>query len=445
MTRPAALALATALGLAACASFSPDGGMDRVADLTKQRTGYAPQRAGATSARIDELLGQPLTPDAAVELALLNNRGLQARLAGLGLAEADLVQAGRLRAPRWGFGRLAGGGIVEIERSIVFDVLGWLTMPSMHALEQQRFERAQFDAARDAVLLAANTRSAYMDAVAAKQLAAYFEQVKEAADASHELAQRMAQLGNFSALARMREQAYAADALTDLSRARQQTITARERLTRLLGLPGERAGFVLPERLPDLPAQPADPRYTERIAIDRRLDMMIARHDVEASARSLGLTRITRYVDVFELSLRNRDETASPRANGGDVELSLPIFDFGSVANARAESIYMQAVHRAAETALNARSQVRETHAAYRTAYELARYYRDEIVPLRKRISDENLLRYNGMLISVFDLLADSREQVRAVAGYVQALRDFWIADTQLQTAMTAGSAAEPP
>ena len=132
--------------------------------------------------------------------------------------------------------------------------------------------------------------------------------------------------------------------------------------------------------------------------------------------------------------------TGEERANGYEIELELPLFDFGSTRMARAEATYMQAVHRTAEVAINARSEVRESYSAYRTAYDLAKHYRDEVVPLRKRISEENLLRYNGMLLGVFELLADSREQVRGVSSYVQALRDFWIADTALNTALTGRS-----
>ena len=115
---------------------------------------------------------------------------------------------------------------------------------------------------------------------------------------------------------------------------------------------------------------------------------------------------------MLELGYQNKSVTGEPRANGYEIELELPLFDFGSTRVARAEATYMQAVHRTAEVAVNARSEVRESYSAYRTAYDLARHYRDEVVPLRKRISEENLLRYNGMLIGVFELLADSREQV---------------------------------
>jgi outer membrane protein TolC len=100
----------------------------------------------------------------------------------------------------------------------------------------------------------------------------------------------------------------------------------------------------------------------------------------------------------------------------------------------------MQAVSRTAQVAVNARSEVRESFSAYRTAYDLARHFRDEVVPLKKRISEENLLRYNGMLSSVFELLADSRDQIMGVTGAVESLRDYWVAETNLQTALTGGS-----
>lgn len=445
MRRLTAAATASML-LAGCASFSPDGGFGRVSELTKERTGQpvAVQRTDgdrqAARERVTELLGQPLTAGSAVELALLNNRGLQARLGELGIAEADAVRAGRLPNPAFSFGRLSGGGVVEIDRGVLFNVLGLLTMPVASQVGQRRFEQAQYQAAYDTVGLAAEVRRAYFDAVAAQELARYYGQVKEAADASNELARRMLQAGNVNKLTQMREQAFYADATAQLARARHQATADRERLTRLLGLSGEQLDFRLPERLPDLPAQPAEPRDAERTAMAQRLDVLLARRSAEATARSLGLTKATRFINVLEVGYQNRSETGAPRANGYEIELELPLFDFGSTRAARAEATYMQAVNRTAEAAVNARSEVRESYSAYRTAYDVARHYRDEVVPLRKRISEENLLRYNGMLIGVFELLADARDQVAAVSGYVQALRDFWLADSNLQTSLTGRS-----
>lgn len=447
MTRLAIIAAASLL-LAGCASFSPDGGFGKVSQLTQERTGQSvalqrsPEDAQIAQNRVAELLQAALTADAAVEVALLNNRGLQAKFGDLGIAESELVRAGRLKNPSLSFGRMSGGGGVEIERTVLFDILGLLTMPMAKEVGQQRFEQAQYQAAYDAVSLAADVRRAYFDAVAAQELAKFYEQVKETADISNELAKRMLQAGNFNKLAQMREQAFYADATAQLARAQHQAAAQREKLIRLLGLYGEQLNFRLPQRLPELPKQVLEPQNAEQTAMDKRLDVQMAKRAAEATAKSLHLTNATRMVNVLDVAYKNKSESGAPRANGYEIELELPLFDFGSTRAARAQATYMQAVNRTAEVAVNARSEVREAYSAYRTAYDLAQHYRDEVVPLRKRISEENLLRYNGMLIGVFELLADAREQVAGVTGYVQALRDFWVAETNLQTALTARSPA---
>lgn len=445
MIRPTATALAS-LVLAGCTSFSPDGGFGTVERLTRERVGLTPtyqrtvEQTDSAGARVAELLRQPLSADSAVEIALLNNRELQANYAEIGIAESDLVRAGRLANPSFRFGRLSGNGAVEIDRGVLFDVLGLFTMPLVRQVEQRRFKQAQLQAAYDTVGLAAQARKAFFDATTAQQLVRYFEQVKEAADASDELAKRMVAAGNFSKLAQMREQAFYSDATSQLARVRQQAVAGRERLTRLLALSGDQLAFDLPERLPDLPTAPEEPKDAEQMAMNTRLDVLMAKLAAESTARSLGLTRTTRFINVLNVGYQNQSNTGETRRNGYEVELELPLFDFGSVRVARAEATYMQAVHRAAQVAINARSEVREAYSAYRTAYDLARNYRDEIVPLRKRISEENLLRYNGMLSSVFELLADSRDQVMSVTGAVESLRDYWVAETNLQTALTGRS-----
>ena len=447
MTRLTIIAAASLL-LAGCASFSPDGGFGKVSQLTQERTGQgvalqrSPEDAQTARNRVAELLQVALTADAAVEVALLNNRGLQAKFGDLGIAESELVRAGRLKNPSLSFGRMSGGGGVEIERTVLLDILGLLTMPMVKEVGQQRFEQAQYQAAYDAVSLAADVRRAYFDAVAAQELAKFYEQVKETADVSNELAKRMLQAGNFNKLAQMREQAFYADATAQLARAQHQAAAQREKLIRLLGLYGEQLNFRLPQRLPELPKQVLEPQNAEQTAMDKRLDVQMAKRAAEATAKSLHLTNATRMVNVLDVAYKNKSESGAPRANGYEIELELPLFDFGSTRAARAQATYMQAVNRTAEVAVNARSEVREAYSAYRTAYDLAQHYRDEVVPLRKRISEENLLRYNGMLIGVFELLADAREQVAGVTGYVQALRDFWVAETNLQTALTARSPA---
>ena len=213
--RPAAwCVVAAALVLSGCATFSDDGGFGRVADLTRERTGQAPRwprtpaEVQAVDARVADVLAQPLSADGAVEIALLNNPGLQAGFHTLGIAESDLVRAGRLPNPTFSFKNLAGGGHREIERAILFDVLRILTMPLALEAEEARFRETQFRVAGEAVAVATEARRAYFNAVASAEIAKYYEQVKEAADTSAELAKRMVQAGNFSRLAQMREQAF---------------------------------------------------------------------------------------------------------------------------------------------------------------------------------------------------------------------------------------------
>lgn len=441
-------ASALVLVLSGCATFSQDGGLDSVSALTKERTGQdvrLPKATGNADPAREELarlMKSPLSVDDAVRVALLNNRGLRASLAGLGVAEADLVQAGRMSNPSFSFGRMSGGGETEIDRSVMFDLVGLVTIPIRRDIEARRFESAKLVAALDAVNLAADTRKAWFTAVAASQSARYADQVREAAQASAELAQRMARVGNLSALDRAREQAFSAEATAQLARARHNATAAREQLARLMGVWGEHTAFQLPERLPDLPAAPREAANIESLAMQQRLDVRLSKLDTESTARALGLTKATGFINVLDAGYANTSKSGSPRENGYEVELVLPIFDWGGARVAKAQSLYMQAVHRTAHTATVARSQVREAYSAYRTTYDLSKQYRDEVVPLQKKISEETLLRYNGMLASVFELLADARTQVTGVNAAIQSQRDYWIAETDLQAAINGSGGA---
>jgi len=434
--------LASAALLGGCASFSPDGGFAAVEQTAKDRLGkeLSWARSQADQDRIDqrvsELLSKPLSVDDAVQAALLNNRGLQASFQELGITEAEVVQAGRLPNPGFSFGRSSKGDEREIERGVHFNLARLLALPLIGPMEARRFAQTQGMVATSVLSLAAETRKAYYNALAAEQTVRYMRQVKQAADASNELARRMEQVGNFNKLQRAREQVFFADASLNLARAEQAQRATRERLTRLLGVWGDQTRFTLPDRLPDLPPAALDLPDIERVALAQRLDVQGARLAAEQTARNLGLTKATRFVNVLELGVMRNSSNEAPTQRGWEVGFELPLFDWGGARVARAEAVYMQTVHRAAETAINARSEVREAYTAYRSAYDMARYQRDEVVPLSQRIAEENVLRYNGMLIGVFELLADARSQIASVNGAIQALRDFWIAQADLDMAL---------
>ena len=443
--RPRVRLLALLISVAAlggCASFSADGGFSAVEQTAKDRLGKDLRwaRTDADHAGIDErvaeLLAKPLTMDDAVQVALLNNRGLQATFAELGIGEAELVQARRLPNPGFSFGRLTRGSEVELERGLHFNLARLLAMPLISQMEARRFEQTKGMVAMSVLSLAAETRKAWVNALAAEETVRYMRQVKDTADASAELARRMEQVGNFSKLQRAREQGFYADAALNLAQAEQVQRSMRERLTRLLGVWGAQTQFTLPERLPDLPKAALDLPDVERVALAQRLDVQGAKLAAEQTARNLGLTRTTRFINVLEVGFVRKGSNEAPVQRGWEIGLELPLFDWSGARVARAEGVYMQTLHRAAETAINARSEVREAYGGYRSAYDIARHHLDEIVPLRQRIAEENVLRYNGMLIGVFELLADARSQISSVNAAIQAKRDFWIAQADLDMAL---------
>ena len=443
--------LAATVALGGCATFSPDGGRGEVERLAAERIGpaahvlRAAQDAGAQRAAVDARLAEPLTADTAVEVALLNQPGLKARLAELGLAEADLVQAGRLRNPVFAYSSKRRADVVEIERAILINVAALVLMPLAIDIGERRFAQAKLTAAAEVVQTAAGVRHAWFRAVGAQERLVYDEQVMQAAFAGSELARRMAEVGNFSRLAQLHQQAFYADAAAAVARARHEAVAERERLARILGLAEGGSALRLPARLPDLPAAPLAAGATEQAALDRRLDVQIAKAETESLARFLGLTRATRFVNVLEVGYANTSASGESRLDGYEIELELPLFDFGDAKMARAETRYLQALASAADVAVTARSEVRESYSAYRTAYDVAKHYRDEIVPLRSRIADEVLLRYNGMLIGVFGLLANARLQAATVAAAIDAKRDFWLAEAALQLALSGRSPGGVP
>ncbi|MEO8103592.1 MAG: TolC family protein [Betaproteobacteria bacterium] len=432
------------LGLAGCTTFSPDGGFASVQQTIQDRIGkelrWARSDADreANAMRVRELLQKPLAIDDAVQIALLNNPGLQAAFAELGVSEADLVQAGRLSNPHLTLLRVRHDDDYKIEQVLTFNVFSLITLPMATEMERRRFESVQRAVAVEVLRLAADTRKAWILTVSVEENVRYATQVKTVADASAELARRMLRVGNWSKLSQAREQGFYADAALNLARAVQNQTGTREKLTRLMGLWGEDTHFKLPERLPDLPAIADELPNVEQIALRQRLDVQAVRMEMEATARNLGLTRATRFINALELGPARvlEGKKSDPFKKGYELSLEIPLFDWGSAKVAKAEARYMQSAYRLAEAAINARSEVREAYHGYRLSYDIAKHYRDEIVPIKKRIADENLLRYNGMLIGVFDLLADARSQIASVNGYIDALRDFWLAKADLDMAM---------
>ena len=429
--------------LTGCATFSADGGFGTVEkstqDYIKQKPVWANTDAQkqAAAEQLKALLAVPLNVNDAVQIALINNANLQANFYDLQIAEANVVQAGRIPNPIFSMLYAKNGSDLKIEQALTFNILALFTMPKASAIEKQRFAATQNKVVLAVLDTARQTRNAYYDALAAREGVHYLTQVNDSAEATAEFAKRMQNVGNFSELDKAREQVFYADAALELAHAKNSQVQAEEALTRLLGL-SERTAFTLPERLPDLPKSNGDLKEVKPEDFAKRLDIIQMRSETEALASQLGLTKATRFVNVLELGPARvlEGKRSDPYKKGVTLSFELPIFDWGQSKVKRAEATYMQALQHSANLAVVAASSVRSHYAQYQASFSIAQYYRDEVVPLRKKMLQENLLRYNGMLVGPFDLMADARAQVQSVNSYIAALRDFWVADSNLEMSL---------
>jgi outer membrane protein TolC len=444
-------ALGALLLLAGCATTQVDSAFEEVARGADARAGVQPRLLSTDEQRktaageVDRLLGKPISADDAVRIALLNSAQLQALLHHRAASMAASIQSGRLVNPTFTFERLVRGEDKDIGRLLTFQVIDLLTWPSRQRIADSRLQEEKLRAVGTVIDAAADARRAWVDAVAAQQMLRYHRNVLTAAEASAELARRMQGAGNFSKLQRAREQAFYADAVVQVARAQHAELAARESLVRRLGLTTEQASRLkLPERLPELPKQPRTEADVARAAMDERLDVQAAQRSLQTVAGQAGVVNARSVLSRLEFSVARNSETNEPVQRGYEIEVPLPVFDAGDAARAEMRSTYQAEVYRSRQVIIDAQSQVRESYHAYRTSFDVARHYRDEIVPLRKAIAEENLYRYNGMLIGVFELLSDAREQVASVITAIETQREFWLADAALNNTLIGRSESLP-
>ncbi len=450
-------AVASLLGLAGllagCASFSPDAGMAVVAEATSatiQKDVVAvrtPEDADAVDASVKALLRKTLNVETAIQVALLNNKGLQAAFNELGLAEADLVGQSLPPNPVFSISRIAGDGGSEIERQVVGNILALATLPFRSEIARQRFRSAQLRAVLEVLRTAAETRRAYYRAVGGNELVGVLADAKSSAEAIAELAEKLGQTGSMNKLDQAREQVFYAEITADLASARQDAASSRERLARVMGLWDGNLNFKIPGRLPSLPQRPRSLPFIEVDAVSHRIDLQIVRIELDALAKSLSLTQASRFVtllDVAGIDRKTHDPEAPPfRERGFDIQFQIPIFDGGEVRVRQALETYNQAFNRLTEKAVNVRSEARDTYRNYRSLYDIAGHYQREVLPLRKVIADETELRFGAMQVDVFAVLVEARQRIASQRAATEAKRDFWQATADLQTAVNGGGSGD--
>lgn len=445
------LVLGLGLLLQACAEFSPDGGMATVATAVREQVGAEPTKiategdAAIASTRVAVLLRETLSAESAVQIALLNNRMLQADYNDLGLAEIASVEAGLPPNPRLSLSRIGGPSFVEWEVRVIGNILALGTLPARKELARERFAQAQQAAIATTYRIALDTRRAWIAAVAAQETVGYLEQARSAADATADLMRKLGETGGATKLEQARAGAAYAEVVAQLAQARLRARQAKDALARIMGLWGTAREARIPSRLPALPRVVNAIANVEAEALATRVDLKIARQELSIAGRSLKLSETTRFVSLIELAgigIDERDGDERKNFGGLELELEFPIFDGGEVKLRRELETYMRAVNRLAAKAVDARSEARSAYQNRIAAYEIASHYQNRVLPLRRIVAQEALLRYNGMLIDVFDLLTEARERVFVNIDAIAARREFFLAEVALRAAIIGGGGA---
>ena len=441
-----AMLLAAALcSLTACVSYDVKQGMQSTAQDTASFSGDSLSLATTGEERrqrvwlTQQLLSVPLGQKQAVDVLLVNSPAFQSLLAQHWAQASATAQTGRISNPTVAIERIVTGSETELNGLLTFGLLDVLTLPQRADIARLKLAQAQIRLSADVVDQVTLVRQAWVRAVAANASLHYAHMVADAAQASDELAARMLAAGNFNALTRSRHQLFHLQAQMQLAAAQQLKLSRTEELVRLLGLDAAQAmQLQLPDKLPDLPTQTIDIQVAATQAVQQRLDIRMAKAELETAARAQGLTGITSRLDV-ELTVIggtvNSSGTTTKRS-GAQISFKLPLFDAGDMQRTQMNAQTLAAANRLQATALEAASGLRETHAAYLSAFGIARQFKDELLPLRQRIADENLLRYNAMQIGVFDLLADAADQSATVSAAMDAQQQFWLSDAALQSSL---------
>jgi outer membrane protein TolC len=450
--RQVAPVFAVSLSLAAWASFSPDGGMEPVVSQVRLELGQDAVKISsvADELRVNErlagILKKPLTADSAVQIALMNNRGLQAEYNVLGVSEANYVEAFLPPVvPFVSVERVLDEWELSVERGLAIGLIELATWPKRRSIASTDFAAARARAVEATFRTAADTRRAYLRAVGARQRVRYLERARQTASLVAELTTKLGETGAATKAAQARASAFYAEVAAELARARLDADRMREALTRQLGLWGPQIEYSIPSGLPKLP-KIKSVEAAETQAVQKRVDLVAARLELDSKAKELGLENATSYISLLELTgtgttERTREDGRSQTDDTQSLELHLiiPIWDLGETKRRRAAQTYMESVNRMVELAVNIRSEAREAYRSYRATHDIAVQYQSRVIPLRDIIDEEALLEYNGMLIDITDLLEIERESINSNIAAIDARLEFFIAETDLKASIIGG------
>jgi len=435
-------ALVWALLLAAgCASIPEDKGFGQVSQEVEQRTGFrVAWHDGGTADKqvedqIDRWLEEGLSVDTAIQIGLLRNNRLQATYESLGIAQAALVQAGLLKNPVFEgslrFLTAGGGGILEL--AVVENFLDVLMIPLRRRIARAEVETVRLKVTAAAMDLAYEIRIAFYRLLSRTQGLKLSQDLLLGAELAFQAAERLRQSGAVQAL-NLADRRYAYE-LARLEKADLELAVSqdRERLNRLLGLWGRRAGWRPRAELEPVPDEALDLSEVERRALERSLDLEIVRSQLLTAAQRMGVTNITSVIGEFEAGAAGEREADGAWSVGPKVTLEVPIFDQGRPARTMARAELRRRWEEYTALAIDIRSRAREARHRLQQARARSRHYAQVLLPLRREITRRTQELYNAMQVGVFRLLEAKGMEVAAERDYLGELLGYWSARAELE------------
>jgi len=423
-----------------CASVALNAGFDEVRGAVEDRSGAhiiwnnGTEPDKEVAERIDSFLRNKLTPDAAVQVGLLNNRDLQAVYSDLGVAQADLVQAGLFRNPIFDAAVLfpaSHGGRPDLELSAVINFLDVFYLPLRRRVAAAQFEEAKTRVTGLVLDFAARVRSAFYTHQANEQMLELRKTIAESLEASMEVAQRLYEAGNITDLDFARQRAQLEAGKLALGSSELAVRQSREELNTLMGLWGTQTKWESEQRLSDIPEQPMQTTDLERLALSRSVDLLNARQRLITAGQQLGFNRWTALVPEMHTGPLGEREEGSWEV-GPTLEFPIPLFDQGQARVSRAAAELRRARQQYYALAVRIRATSRAVRDRMQGARDRALYYRDILLPLQQRIMNESQLQYNAMQIGPIQLLRAREQQMETAAAFIEALRDYWLARADL-------------
>lgn len=443
--RSLCLGLVTVTLLSACVSVQPKPGFSDVERIVATKISQqvkwnqGKQEDAAVAEAVQGLLKDDLTAEEAVQVALLNSPSLQAAYERLGVAQADLVQAGLLSNPVFGIlyqASTAGMSYSRREVSITQDFLSLLSLAPRKQLAGAAFEKVKLEVGQEILRTAALVKTAYYTVEGDEQALELYRQVVTATQAAAELAQQQYEAGTLSKREQRLQQAYYAQTLLDLANTEGQLAADRERLNRLLGLWGDNTRWRVPKRLPEVPSSLPVFEKLETFAVAQRLDLAALKRERDIVSGSLSYTRKYRFLSALGVGLNYERDSVGERLRGPSLELGLPLFDRSQASIARQESQFREIERRLQALAIDVRSEVREGYLRLLSAQAAVAHFRSAVLPIQQDVVNETLKFYNGMLLGIYDLLRAKQDQVAAGRDYINAIKNYWIAYVDLETTL---------